>query len=315
MDKQQKTENVDKLHARPRSAIARWFLASRPQSFAAALAPALAGLGIAWRRLSETGGDFLIVPAVCCVGFALFAQVAANFINDYCDFRNGVDLDEPDGPTRALVEGWITPRGAFFAGFGALAVAILFGAATIPYGGAVIVAVGLASCLACVFYSFGGKPLAYVGLGDVAVVLFFGVVPTVFTNYLQTREISVNAALVGLALGLVCDNILVANNYRDRDHDRARGKMTSVALLGERFGRLLYLSNGIAAIVLLGSAFFTGGASTYGAIVTLVLYGALHFAAWRKLSRLRRGAALTRVYESSARNLLALAVMTTLVLL
>ena len=295
----------------PKSAIARWFLASRPQSLVAATAPVLVALASAWRDLRDDGGTFLAVPAACCLAFAIFAQIATNFINDYADYRSGVDFDEPNGPVRALVEGWITPRCALISGLASLAVAALFGLATIPYGGWTIFVVGLVSCAACVCYSCGPKPMAYVGLGDVAVVAFFGVTPVVFTYCLQTGELSLQMALVGLAVGFVCDNILVANNYRDMEHDLAHGKRTLIALLGERFGRYFYLVNGLLAILTLVVVFsLRREVSTIFACVAIVVYAALHFVAWRRLVALRNTPELTRVYEMSARNLLAFALLT-----
>ena len=300
----------------PKSAFLRWFLASRPQSLAAATAPVVVALASAWRDLQDVDGAFKIVPAICCLGFAIFAQLAANFINDYADYRSGVDIDEPGGPIRALVEGWISVRCALISGFGCLAVACCFGLGTIYYGGWLILVVGIVSCLASVFYSCGPKPMAYYGLGDVAVVTFFGVTPVVFTYYLQTHVISWEMALVGLAIGIVCDNVLVANNYRDRDQDRLHRKYTSIAIFGERFGRYFYLVNGLLAIALLIAVFCARrNVSIVFATITIVCYTALHLIAWRRLAALREGSELTRVYEMSARNLLALAILTAVAVL
>lgn len=300
----------------PKTAIARLFLASRPQSLVAAVAPVLVALASAWRDLKESGGEFLIIPAICCLAFAIFAQIATNFINDYADYRSGVDLDEPNGPIRALVEGWITPRCALISGLASLGVASLFGLVTVFYGGWLILVVGLVSCAACVGYSYGPKPLSCIGLGDVAVVVFFGVTPVVFTYYLQTGTISWQMALVGLAVGFVCDNILVANNYRDMEHDLEYGKRTLIAVLGERFGRYFYLFNGLAAIVALCVVFsLRPEVSILLAYVTVIIYGALHLIAWRRLVAFHNSPELTRVYEMSARNLLVFALLTACVVL
>ena len=301
--------------ARPNNIVLAWFLASRPRSFVAALAPVVAGLFCARRDLNAENAPFLIVPAICCLGFALFAQIATNFINDYADFKNGVDLDEKDGPVRSLVEGWISPRAALVSGLVALATACLFGLFTIPYGGRTILLVGLASSVACVAYSYGPAPLAYIGLGDLAVVLFFGIVPVAFTYYLQLGTISTDSLLIGLAIGLACDNILVANNYRDRDHDRAHNKRTLIALCGERFGRLFYLANGLLAVALMlaVSLSHTTPSALFG-VCAVVFYAALHWLAFRRLQPTATGGELTRVYEISARNLMILALVAVVIL-
>ena len=110
--------------------------------------------------------------------------------------------------------------------------------------------VGVAIAIGVLAYSAGPFPLAYNGLGDVCVLLFYGMIPVCFTYYVQTFHISLLTVLLSVALGLLSINILVVNNYRDYEQDKAAGKRTSIVLLGRRFGRGFYISNQIIALII-----------------------------------------------------------------
>ena len=237
---------------KPKNPIVVWLKAARIPTLVASLSPVSAALSLAYRDLQVDALPFAILPAICCVGFALFAQIAANFINDYSDFKKGADTAERKGPLRVVAEGWVSPKQMLVATFIMLGIACAFGLGSLPFGGMKLIPVGAVCAVFCLLYSAGPKPLAYIGLGDALVIAFFGLVSVTFTYYLQTGTISEDAILLGLAMGLVVDNILVANNYRDRDEDRAHRKFTLVAIFGERFGRYFYLFNGIAAAFLVG---------------------------------------------------------------
>lgn len=297
------------------SAFGAWFLASRPKTLPAAATPVVVALAIAWSDLqigavSSEPCVFQWIPAICCLGFALLAQVAANFINDYADFRRGADGKERKGPARAVASGWIKPRAMLIATLVALALACCFGLATLPYGGWRLIVVGVLSCVFCLLYSAGPLPLAYIGLGDVLVVSFFGFVAVGFTYFLQVGRITLDAILLGVAIGFAVDNILVANNYRDRDEDRANRKYTLIAIFGERFGRYFYLINGLIVTTLL-SILFLRREMFYCTtpIATLVVYLAFHFQAWRELVRIRSGVGLIKILALSSRNLVILGVL------
>jgi len=300
--------------ATPPNLLTAWFLAARPKTLTAATVPVVVGLALARRDLtigavaSETGA-FLWIPALCCLGFALLAQIAANFVNDYADYKKGADGKERKGPARAVASGWITPRAMLIGVFVALGFACCCGLATLPYGGWKLIVVGLVSCVFCLLYSAGPLPLAYVGLGDVLVVAFFGFVAVAFTYFIQTQEITPDATLVGLAIGFATDNILVANNYRDRDEDRRNRKFTLIALFGEPFGRWFYLANGFVAAVLLAVVFSRNADWNALSLATLFVYLFAHWQAWRTLCRIRSGAALVRVLALSSKNLLILGVL------
>lgn len=296
------------------SALKAWFLASRPKTLTAASMPVLVALATAWRDVADGGvqgssGGFQWLPAVCCLAFALLAQIAANFVNDYADYRKGADGKERKGPARAVASGWIKPRTMLAATFFTLILACCFGLATLPYGGWRLIVVGVLSCIFCLLYSAGPMPLAYIGLGDVLVIAFFGFVAVGFTYFLQARQITADAALLGVAVGFAVDNILVANNYRDRDEDRANRKFTLIAIFGERFGRYFYLANGLIVVALLTLFFHRRGMLLNTmSIAALVVYFAFHFQAWRALVRIRSGAALVKILALSSRNLVVLGV-------
>ena len=298
------------------STVDAWILAARPKTLAAASSPVIVGLALAYRDIVEGRARtdcFLMAPALCCLAFAVLAQVAANFINDYADYKKGADGGERKGPPRAVASGWISPRAMLIGTFVALGVACLFGLGTLPFAGALgwgrLVLIGAACCVFCVLYSAGPLPLAYIGLGDVLVIAFFGIVAVCFTYGVQTERITLDAVLMGTAIGFAADNILVANNYRDRDEDRAAKKYTLIAVLGERFGRYFYLANGAIVVALLSVVFERRDEWNGVVLGALVVYCALHLFAWRTLSRIREGQGLVRVLAMSSQNLLILSVM------
>ncbi len=280
----------------PGSRISPWVLAARPKTLAASSIPVVVGTCMAAFQ-----GGFRLVPAVLCLMFALCAQIAANFSNDYFDYKSGVDDGERFGPDRAVASGWISPGGMLTGTIIALLFACSFGLGLIPYGGWKLIWVGIACVCFCLLYSAGPFPLAHIGLGDLAVVFFFGLVATGFTFYVQTKTLISEVTLLGLAVGLAADNILVANNYRDRRSDRVHGKYTSIVLFGDTFGRMLYLFNGLVASGLTLYCFTHGGFSR-AAVFLLVLYLYFHLRAWFLLLRYE-GKKLNLVLEYSAKNL------------
>ncbi|MDE6332110.1 MAG: 1,4-dihydroxy-2-naphthoate octaprenyltransferase, partial [Muribaculaceae bacterium] len=191
-------------------------------------------------------------PAVLCVLFALLAQIASNFANEYYDYKGGLDRVGRDGPRRGVTEGDISPRSMFAATVLTLGLACLFGCALIIWGGFWLVAVGVFVALGVLAYSTGPWPLSHHGMGEVAVVLFFGIIPVNFTYWLVSgHRPDSEVAMLSLAVGLMAANVLVVNNLRDRADDEAVGKRTLAVLYGERFMLWLYLWNGIAATALM----------------------------------------------------------------
>ena len=152
-------------------------------------------------------GMFDITPAVLCLLVALFAQIASNFANDYFDFKKGADREDRLGPERAVAQGWITPKAMLTGTFAMLGLACLSGLLLICFADWRLIWVGLAIAICVLAYSAGPFPLAYNGLGDVCVLLFYGVIPVCFTYYIQMLSFS----LLSIITGTTCRIRLPAN--------------------------------------------------------------------------------------------------------
>ena len=281
-----------------------WILAARPKTLSAALIPVVLA-----SALAASQGKFSLTPAVLCVLFATFMQIAANFINDLFDFLKKTDRDDRLGPERACQQGWITPRAMRWGIAATLAVACACGLCLLPYGCWMLVGIGAA----CVVFAFLYTTLlSYCGFGDVLVWVFFGFVPVAGTYYVEAGSFCREVWLLSAACGLLIDTLLVLNNYRDREQDRLSGKRTLVVALGERFGSLFYLLQGVAAYVLV--AFMSLEGNLWLAILPM-LYLLPHYLTWRKMTQIREGRALNRILGFTSRNMLTFALLTAMALL
>jgi len=205
-----------------------WLSAARPRTLPAAVAPVLVGAALAWRD-----GVFDAGAASLCLAFALLVQIGTNFANDYYDYIHGADTVARVGPRRAVAAGLVSPAVMKRAMWFVFAAAFLSGLGLIAWGGPWLIVIGVASILCGIAYTGGPWPLAYNGLGDLFVFIFFGLVAVAATYFVQAGRVTVDALLLGVPIGLLAANILVVNNYRDIDTDRAAGKKTLVV----RFGR------------------------------------------------------------------------------
>lgn len=227
-----------------KNSFAAWLEAARPRTLPASVSPVIVGCALAWHD-----GAFQAVPAFLCLMVALLAQIASNFANDYFDFKKGADTEERLGPERAVASGWIEPKQMLKGTFLTLGLSCLAGCMLLFYGGWELIPVGIAIAICVLAYSAGPYPLAYNGWGDVCVLLFYGVIPVCFTYYVQTNTFSLLSFLLAIAIGLLSVNILVVNNYRDYEQDKKANKRTTIVLFGRRFGLLLYLLNGLIALL------------------------------------------------------------------
>lgn len=224
------------------STLSVWISATRPRTLPAAVAPVLVGSALAWQS-----GSFKPLPAALCLTFALLAQIAANFANDYFDFVKGADTAARKGPRRAVASGLVSPGAMRRAMIGVCVLAFLEGLCLIPYGGPPLLAVGLLSILFALAYTGGPYPLGYHGLGDLFVFIFFGLVAVGATAYVQEGQVTGASMIAGAAVGLLAVNILVANNYRDSDTDKVAGKKTLVVRFGRPFARFQFAAAHILA--------------------------------------------------------------------
>ena len=236
-------------------------------------------------------------------------QIAANFINDLFDFLKGTDREDRLGPERACAQGWISPRAMRVGIVVTVVLACAVGLCLLAYGGWWLVWIGVA----CVVFAFLYTTLlSYCGLGDLLVWAFFGVVPVCGTYYVQAGHLTPAVGWVCAACALSVDTLLVVNNYRDRDTDRVAGKRTLIVVLGERFGSLFYLLQGVAAYACCAAL------AVYGhrwAAVLPLLYLVAHVRAWREMVRIHQGRALNRLIGGTSRNMLLLAALLSVALL
>lgn len=196
-------------------------------------------------------GTFNPVPAVLCLVFAVLCQIASNFANEYFDYKAGRDRTGREGPRRGVTEGDITPTAMLRATYTTLCLAALAGLTLTYWGGAWLIAVGVAVAVGVFAYSAGPYPLSTHCLGEVGVIVFFGLVPVNFTYYVQALHWSVPVLLGSLSIGLMGANVLIVNNHRDRDDDRGVGKHTLATAMPRWTMPVLYAVNAIIACVLM----------------------------------------------------------------
>lgn len=229
-----------------RSAAACWIEAMRLRTLPVSAAGVVmaAALGVAH-------GQVRWLPWTLCLIFALLAQIASNFANEYFDFRDGLDRKGRVGPRRGVTEGDITPRAMLTATILTLGIAAAIGCTLIYWGGWWLLAAGIVIVLGTLAYSAGPYPLSRHALGEVAVILFFGIVPVTLTYYVISGPATPAVWFTALSTGLLGANILIVNNYRDIADDKAVGKTTLATIIGPRATLLLYLIDGVAAVGLM----------------------------------------------------------------
>lgn len=210
--------------------IRPWLLAARPKTLSAAVVPVLVGTALAARV------DWLLFT--CALLGAVFIQIGTNLINDALDFRKGTDNAERLGPLRVTQAGLITADAVMRGAFVCFAIAILFGVPLVLRCGGPLLAIGLASIAAAYAYTGGPYPLAYHGLGELFVLLFFGVIAAGGSYYVQRLTIDMRVIVAGVAVGLLAVVLLAINNLRDVKNDRASKKRTLAVRFGERFARI-----------------------------------------------------------------------------
>ena len=287
--------------------IRKWIEAMRLRTLPVSIAGVLIGTALAlWQ------GSFSMIPASLCLMFAVSAQIASNFANEYYDYRNGMDRKGREGFRRGVTEGDITPQAMKSATFIMLSFAALTGCCMLFIGGWWLLPVGICILLAALAYSTGPYPLSHHGLGDVTVVVFFGIVPVTLTYWLQTGEWTEMPVilLTSAATGLLAANVLIVNNYRDMDDDRAVGKRTTAVIFGRKVMGYAYLLSGILSMSLMIPLWQE--LQVWSLPVPLI-YLLLHIKTWLKLMR-NTGAALNPVLGLTARNLLLFSIMLTLII-
>jgi 1,4-dihydroxy-2-naphthoate octaprenyltransferase len=249
--------------------LADWVNGARPRTLVASVAPVVVGTAAAgrasvWRTL-----------AALAVGLGL--QIGVNFANDYQDGMRGIDTDERQGPQRLTSSGVASPRSVLLAALASIAVAGVAGLALAVATSLWLIPIGAAAMLALWFYSGGPRPYGSLGLGEVMVFAFFGVMATAGTAYVQAERIPAAAWWSSAAMGFLAVAILEANNVRDISTDSVAGKRTLAVRIGHRRARALYRALVVAAFATIVLGVATGIADTrYG----LSQWALLALAAW-----------------------------------
>jgi 1,4-dihydroxy-2-naphthoate octaprenyltransferase len=224
----QENRNISKLQS--------WILASRPRTLPAAVVPVIVGSALAIYQ-----GIFFPAYSIIALLCSILIQIGTNFTNDLYDHLKGSDTKERKGPLRVLASELISVnemKGGIFIVFFA---AFILGLYLVYSVGLIILWIGILSILAGLAYTAGPFPLAYNGLGDLFVFIFFGIVGTVGTYYLHVQQFTFLAFLISLPVGALITNILIVNNYRDIEEDKTAGKKTLAVILGKEFSRFEYV--------------------------------------------------------------------------
>ena len=276
-----------------------WLLAARPKTLSGAAVPVVIGVSLAWVDAAQYGtGVFSRTAAALCLLFAFIMQVDANFINDFFDGIGGNDDAATRlGPQRACAQGWVSLGAMKRAIALTTCLACVCGLPLVWYGGLEMILVGLVCVVFCFLYT---THLSYLGLGDVLVIVFFGIVPVCISYYVQLHTCTWQVLVASIACGLVIDALLLVNNFRDREGDRAVGKNTLVVMVGPKTALALYLGVGVAAC-LLGIGFWANGHVL--AFILPLLYFVLHLYTYLKMKRIWEGKALNQCLGETARNI------------
>lgn len=225
-----------------------WLLAARPKTLPAAVVPTWSGCLLAWQL---TGGFDLRLAVLTVLG-AIFIQIATNFFNDVIDAEKGADTAARIGPQRATVSGLLSRRAMYSGAFFTLSLAVICGVFLLQERGWPILLIGIPSLYLSYGYTGGPLPLAYRGLGEAFVILFFGLVAVMGTVFVQTGGWPWQGAVLGLQVGLLSAVLIAVNNYRDLEEDRAADKRTIVVRWGRPLvARLIYFMTLLPALLVL----------------------------------------------------------------
>ncbi|MBQ0019178.1 MAG: 1,4-dihydroxy-2-naphthoate octaprenyltransferase [Bacteroidales bacterium] len=291
------------------NSVKAWFLAIRPKTLTGAAAPVLIALALSYEdsflyrpAIGQTS-VFQWIPAVLCLLFAMLMQIDANLINDYFDCINGVDGEDRLGPKRACAQGWVSMYAMQRAIAFTTCISLVVALPTIYWGGWEMLIVGVLCALFAFLYT---TCLARLGLGDLLVLVFFGLVPVCITYYVQLHCIPRTVLALATGMGLVTDNLLIVNNYRDRDTDLKAGKHTLIVSIGPKAAEWLYLALGVAGVAFCQWQWTEG--RTWGALLP-ILYLIPHFIVWRKMVKINHGKELNKILGMTALNIFLFALL------
>ncbi len=283
-----------------------WLLAARPKTLLAAIVPVWTG-GVLARWLT---GHLSLYLAAFTVLSAVSIQIATNFFNDAIDHAKGADTAVRLGPQRVSAEGLVPPQAVIMAGITLLFMAAAFAMPLIAARGWPILAIGLPSLYFSFGYTGGPLPLAYRGLGEIFVILFFGLIAVAGTVFVQTGHWYAEAVLLGVQVGFYATALIAINNLRDREEDSTTGKRTLAVRFGERFGKIeiVLLCLGPLGVGFLWIPLFNAPKLAYFPLAGLPLAAFLSLLVWKT----KPGVLYNRYLGMAALQMLLFAVFFTL---
>lgn len=298
------TQSIDPTSMNPGDATPTWkawWLAARPKTLPAAIAPVIAGSAVAFH---EHG--FFLPAAVAALITALLLQIAANFANDAIDFKRGADTAERAGPTRVTAGGLLTADAVLRATGLVLALAAVTGSYLVWRAGWPFLLLGLAAIVCAVAYTGGPFPISYLGLGELFVFLFFGLLAVAGSAYVQTLALSWLAIAVSVPLGALAVGILIVNNLRDIPTDTATGKRTLAVRIGARNTQYEY---GLMLLIAMAAPFlfFLAGWLGWSWLLTLLAWP-FFYRLWRAITT-KTGPALNPSLGNTGKALLLYGVL------
>lgn len=279
-----------------------WFLAIRPKTLWAAVAPVIIGTALAY----DVGGVHWLSAAAALMG-ALFIQIGTNLSNDYFDFKKGADAQNRLGPVRVTQSGLIAPEKVKAAAHIAFKIAFIIGIYLVIRGGWPIVIIGLLSIVFGIMYTGGPFPLGYKGLGEIFVLIFFGPVAVGGTYYVQVLEIDWVVIACGLSPGLISVAILTVNNLRDIESDAKAGKRTLSVRFGKTYAQILYLASMLMASIMPLLIWLKTGFHVYSLLTLLIIVMAVP--AIKKVFEYQNGVELNKVLEYTGQLLLLYSIL------
>ncbi len=221
-----------------------WIAATRPKTLAAGFVPVAVGTAAAYYS-SGFEWSISIIALIC----AILIQITTNFFNEVYDYFRGADTADRKGPQRIVAAGIVSPRQMLIVSIVLLIITFLLGLILVSRGGLPILIIGILSLFFAYAYTGGPYPLAYNGLGDIFVLIFFGIIAVCGTYFVQTLDITAFVFVASLAPGLLSMNILAVNNIRDIETDKPVGKITLAVKLGESKSKVLYMLVNISAFI------------------------------------------------------------------
>lgn len=286
-----------------------WIEAIRLRTLPVSMSGVVIAIAMAWYF-----DNFKWQPALLCIVFALLAQVVSNLANEYFDYLSGADKKGRVGPRRGVTEGDIKPSTLKTVTVVTLAVDCLVGCGLLLYGPWWLLIAGVVIAVAALAYSAGPYPLSYHGLGEMAVFVFFGIVPVNLTYFVQSGAFNPFVALASISIGLMGVNVLLVNNYRDVFDDAESGKHTSVVIFGRKLAASAYLINGFVAVCVLAPMWLRLLLhGIWWSLLPAVVYLTLHTVNWWRLTH-SDGAALNPLLGATARAMLLFTILFAVVL-